>query len=257
MRLKDKIVEQNRYNISSSGKISIDDNQVLKTLGADNFEDFIKPPYLLYHKLIEDLARDNMNFKHLDLCCGDGIHTFTSALLGADVTAIDYAENSIQLAKKRAKLFNVNIDFQVGDVEILPFANETFDLVTCAGSISYLDHDLFLNEVFRVLKPGGAFICVDSFNHNIIYRLNRFYHYLKGQRTYSTLKRMPDEILLKRIKCQYVNFEVHFFGIFSFLIPIFRKIIEPKKICTILKILDNRFSFLKKYSFKIVFKATK
>lgn len=256
MSLKDKLLEQERYNTSSSLKKS-DDNVFLKTLGADNFESHIKPPYLLYNKLIADLAINKSNIRHLDLCCGDGIHTLTSALLGAKVTAIDYAENSIKLARQRAELFNLSIDFQVGDVELLPFGNESFDLVTCAGSLSYLDHSVFLKEVFRVLKPGGSFICVDSFNHNIIYRANRFIHYLKGQRTYSTLKRMPNQKLLKKITSQYEQFEVHYFGIFNFLTPFLKKLFKPEKIVSIIENLDVKFSYLKKFSFKIVFKATK
>lgn len=256
MSFKDKLIEKERYNTSSSLKKS-DDNSFLRILGADNFESYIKPPYLLYNKLIADLAISKSNIRHLDLCCGDGIHSLTSAMLGANVIAIDFAENSIKLARQRAELFNLNIDFQVGDVEQLPFDNESFDLVTCAGSLSYLNHTVFLKEVFRVLKPGGSFICVDSFNHNIVYRANRFIHYLRGQRTYSTLKRMPNQKLLTEINSQYEQFEVYYFGIFNFLTPILKKFFKSEKIVSIIENLDIKFSFLKKFSFKIVFKATK
>lgn len=257
MSLRDKILEQERYNASSSAKKDTDGIIFLRTLGADNFEPFVQPPYLLYNKLIADLAKAKCNFNHLDLCCGDGIHSLTSAFLGANVIAIDYAENSIKLAKKRAELFNLNIDFRVGDVEKLPFANETFELITCAGSLSYLDHNIFLEEVFRVLKPGGTFICVDSLNHNVFYRVNRFLHYLKGQRTYSTLKRMPNLNLINKIKNQYKDFEVYYFGIFNFLSPILKKLMNPIQLKRKMQNLDNKFKFLRKYSFKIVFKATK
>lgn len=257
MSLRDKILEQERYNASSSVKKEKGCDVFLGTLGADNFELFLQPPYLLYNKLIADLAKAKCNLNHLDLCCGDGIHSLTSAILGANVTAIDYADNSIKLAKRRAELFNLKIDFRVGDVEELPFANETFELVTCAGSLSYLDHNIFLEEVFRVLKPGGSFICVDSLNHNIFYRTNRFLHYLKGERTYSTLKRMPNQKLINKIKNQYNDFEAYYFGIFNFLSPILKKFMDPVQLKNKMQNLDGKFYFFKKYSFKIVFKAIK
>lgn len=257
MSVKDKIIEQDRYNNSSNLKQNYRSNDFLKILGADNFESHFQAPYVLYHTLIANSVKEKINVCHLDLCCGDGIHSLTSAKLGAKVIAIDYAENSIMLAQQRAKLFNLNIDFRTGDVEMLPFDDNAFDLVTCAGSLSYVDPDIFLTEVFRVLKPGGKFICVDSFNHNLFYKFNRFIHYLKGQRSYSTLKRMPNEKLLKKIKSQYRDFEVHYFGIFIFLAPLFKLLMNTKQLNNLLVKLDIFFSYLKKYSFKIVFKAIK
>ena len=59
------------------------------------------------------------------------------------------------------------------------------------------NNKLVLNEIHRVLKQNGIFICIDSLNENPIYKLNRYLHYLRGNRTKSTLKRMPDRKLLK------------------------------------------------------------
>jgi ubiquinone/menaquinone biosynthesis C-methylase UbiE len=230
MIISDKIVEQERYNSSSKKKQTEVEQDSLQKLGPDNFKDYLKPPYLFYHELIMDLASKRENLKHLDLCCGDGIHSLTSAQLGAKVIALDYAENSILLAKKRAKSHNVEIDFRTGDVESLPFEDSSFDLVTCAGSLSYIDHDLFLSEVYRVLKNGGAFICVDSLNHNFVYRVNRFIHYLRGQRTFSTLKGMPDSKLLNKIKSKYQGFDIRYFGIFVFTSPVLKIFMSEKQI---------------------------
>lgn len=51
----------------------------------------------------------------------------------------------------------------------LPFRDNSFDIVTCVGSFSYIDHDVFIAEIYRVIKSGGELICLDSYNHNIIY----------------------------------------------------------------------------------------
>ena len=88
-------------------------------------------------------------------------------------------------------------------MEILPFDNETFDIIACAGGLSYGNNKLVLNEIHRVLKQNGTFICIDSLNENPIYKLNRYVHYLRGNRTKSTLKRMPDRKLLEDYKSKF------------------------------------------------------
>ena len=47
-------------------------------------------------------------------------------------------------------------------------------------ALSYGDNDLVLKNVYQKLKPGGYFVCVDSLDNNIIYRINRYLHYLRG-----------------------------------------------------------------------------
>ena len=56
-------------------------------------------------------------------------------------------------------------------MENLPFKNESFDIVICSGSLSYGDHKIVRNEIFRVLKNNSFFICIDSLDHNLIYKL--------------------------------------------------------------------------------------
>jgi ubiquinone/menaquinone biosynthesis C-methylase UbiE len=52
-----------------------------------------------------------------------------------------------------------NVSYQVGNVEALPFAAETFDMVCSAGVIEYLPHfETALVEMRRVLRPGGLLI---------------------------------------------------------------------------------------------------
>jgi ubiquinone/menaquinone biosynthesis C-methylase UbiE len=257
--MNDKEIEKKRYNEFSKQNSDLSQaNACLKSLGANSIPDYCRPPYTAFEKHLENLVKSTENTKLLDLCCGDGIHSFTGALYGADVIALDYAENSIILAKRRSELVGVDVDFRTCDVENLPFETEKFDIVTCVGSLSYLNHEVFINEVMRVLKPNGKFICIDSFNHNPIYRLNRYIHYLKGNRTYSTLKRMPNNELLKIIKNNFSELDVEYFGIFVFLVPFLKFLTSPKKISRFLNNMDSIFNSIgRRYSFKILFVATK
>lgn len=253
----DKDIEKLRYNTFSLNRIENNNSDFLNILGSDNFERYLQDPYLKYQELIKLEVFSNPKLTQLDLCCGDGMHSFTAAIEGAEVIALDYAENSIAIARKRSEKIGIKVDFKVQDVQILPFLDNSFDIVTCAGSLSYLDHAIFTNEVKRVLKKNGKLIVLDSFNHNIIYRLNRFLHFLKGQRTYSTLKKIPNNKLLNYFKNAFSELNVRYYGIFIFTVPLLNIFFNPNRVQKIITILDQKFSFLRKYSFKIVIIAKK
>lgn len=255
--MDDKQIEQQRYNNSSARLLdSLNYNEkMLHVLGADNFLLYLQSPYIYYHKLISENTQYGK--KQLDLCCGNGMHSFTGAKNGASVIALDYAEKSIAICKRRESVLKLNIDFRTADVQTLSFENEAFDIVTCVGSLSYLDNDILLKEVYRVLKKDGIFICLDSFNHNPIYRLNRFIHYLRGNRSYSTLIRMPNMKTIQLFEKLFRNVEVSYFGIFTFLVPVLKLFISPEKITLILNKLDQYFHKLNRYAFKVVIKANK
>lgn len=108
-----------------------------------------------------------------------------------------------------------------------------------------------------MLKKGGVFICVDSFNHNLIYRLNRYFHYLRGDRSYGTLLKMPNMNTIRLVKRIYTLVDVKYFGIFTFLAPALNIIFSPERVTTIINKLDYLFTYLKRYAFKIVIYATK
>lgn len=256
--MEDKHIEQERYNNFSESLLNIIEKEkvLLYELGPENSPLYLQAPYLYYHNLINQNTSESK--KQLDLCCGNGIHSFTGAKNGAKVIALDYAEKSILICKKRAEILKLSVDFRTSDVQTLnDFVNEDFDIVTCAGSLSYLDSSIFFNEVFRVLKKGGIFICVDSFNHNPIYRLNRFIHYLRGRRSYGTLKRMPNMNTIIILNQIFTKVDVEYFGIFTFIAPLLKYFMSPEKITRTINKLDSILPCFKRYSFKIVISASK
>lgn len=104
--MEDKNIEQMRYNKFSSNilnNINME-NALLLNLGAENFPSYLQPPYLYYHSLIK--LNTSQSKKQLDLCCGNGIHSFTGAENGAKVIALDYAEKSILISKRRSENLN-------------------------------------------------------------------------------------------------------------------------------------------------------
>lgn len=97
----------------------------------------------------------------LDAGCGPGHLAVALASQGFAVSALDGAEPMLDAAKRNAADFTTRfpIAFQLGDIERLPYADATFDLVVSTGVIEYLPDDArVLAEFRRVLKPGGALV---------------------------------------------------------------------------------------------------
>ena len=164
---------------------------------------------------------------------------------------------SRKIAKIRAKKANLtNIHFQVANAEHLDFPPKSFDIITIVGSLSYLDYDSFISQVNKVLKPGGKLFILDSFNHNPIYIFKRVFHYIKGERTFSTLKRMPSKKTIERLTQTFSDVKVSYFGIFAFIGKPLSLLVGENKTAKIISKLDKTFHFLQSYAFKIVIEVS-
>lgn len=103
----------------------------------------------------------------LDVGCGTGGVTIPAKLqVGKNGRAagIDPAPEMIAVARRKASRAGLEIDFRVGVIESLPFADETFDAVTSSLMMHHLPEHLRvkgLAEIRRVLKPGGWLLIAD------------------------------------------------------------------------------------------------
>lgn len=101
----------------------------------------------------------------LDICAGTGELTMILArVVGKEgsVVATDYVEHMLDLARKKMGRKFPNVTFQFADATKVPFPDNTFDAVTVAyGMRNIPDTTAALQEVRRVLKPGGTFLCVE------------------------------------------------------------------------------------------------
>lgn len=93
----------------------------------------------------------------LDVACGTGVVAVTAAFTGAIVTGLDLTPELLERARENAAIGDLPIDWREGDVEQLPFADESFDVVLSQfGHIFAPRPDVALAEMLRVLKPGGT-----------------------------------------------------------------------------------------------------
>jgi ubiquinone/menaquinone biosynthesis C-methylase UbiE len=92
----------------------------------------------------------------LDLATGTGEVAVRAARRGAIVTGIDIAEPMLAKARGRAASEGVEVAFDLGDVEYLPYEDACFDVViSCFGMIFAPDHANVAAELARVSCPGA------------------------------------------------------------------------------------------------------
>jgi len=92
----------------------------------------------------------------LDVAAGNGNASLAAARRFADVTSTDYVPALLDKAAARAAAEGLPMTFQVADVEDLPFADASFDVVLSTfGAMFAPDHQRTADEMLRVLRPGG------------------------------------------------------------------------------------------------------
>ena len=103
---------------------------------------------------------NHTSLKILDVGCGPGIFVGEAASRGYNVVGVDIAEPMVSSARDVTNQFGSQIiGYAQGDIEHLPFQNNSFDVIFCIGVLSYLTEDAkSINELERVVKNEGLVI---------------------------------------------------------------------------------------------------
>jgi len=123
-----------------------------------------------WKRRIADLASPRQGARALDLATGTGDIAFALAARGARVTGLDITHRMIELAqakrgpdasRDRAEA-RYRVAFLVGDMLALPFPAASFEIVTTGYGLRNVPRlDVAIDEIRRVLAPGGLFLSLD------------------------------------------------------------------------------------------------
>jgi 2-polyprenyl-6-hydroxyphenyl methylase / 3-demethylubiquinone-9 3-methyltransferase len=122
-------------------------------------------------KLFTDLKIAPQGCAALEVGCGGGILCEEIARMGFEATGIDPSAQSLHIAINHAHASGLEINYEKGTGEALPFQDNSYDVVFCCDVLEHV-HDLpkVISEISRVLKPGGVF-CYDTINRTLISKL--------------------------------------------------------------------------------------
>lgn len=134
------------------------ENELPITLSKD--EEIHRCAIQLYHYLASKIELDGLQVLEVGSGRGGGARYVKKYLKAQKMVGVDIAHNAIKFSRKTHAADGLH--FLQGNAEKLPFANETFDVIlNVESSHAYGSVPKFLQEVKRVLRKGGYFLCTD------------------------------------------------------------------------------------------------
>jgi ubiquinone/menaquinone biosynthesis C-methylase UbiE len=99
----------------------------------------------------------------LEVAPGPGYLAIELARLGRfQVVGLDISHTMVEISRENARAAGVTVDFHQGDVTQMPFADGSFDLIVCQAAFKNFRRPVSaLNEIHRVLRPGGRVVIQD------------------------------------------------------------------------------------------------
>jgi SAM-dependent methyltransferase len=109
----------------------------------------------------------------LEIGCGTGVHARLLAEAGARLSAVDLTPTAVELTQRRLELAGLGADVREADAERLPYDDDSFDFVWSWGVIHHSQStDRVIEEVARVLRPGGRLALMVYHRNSITFWLN-------------------------------------------------------------------------------------
>jgi len=122
-------------------------------VAAQDWSELFEPKSKPIWVAMLDSAEVNQGTRFLDLGCGGGGSSVLAAERGARVAGLDAAEALIDIARERVP----DSDFRIGDLEELPYDDNSFDVVFASMSIMFATNpSVALGEMKRVTVSGGC-----------------------------------------------------------------------------------------------------
>jgi ubiquinone/menaquinone biosynthesis C-methylase UbiE len=116
----------------------------------------VATPLLIVSELLCEAADLRGGSKVLDVATGSGNTALGAARRRCEVTGIDYVASLLERARERAAVERLDIRFEEGDVEALPYPDGSFDVVLSTFGVMFApDQERAARELLRVCRAGG------------------------------------------------------------------------------------------------------
>ncbi|TXE07198.1 bifunctional demethylmenaquinone methyltransferase/2-methoxy-6-polyprenyl-1,4-benzoquinol methylase UbiE [Seonamhaeicola algicola] len=119
-----------------------------------------------WRKKVVNIVKNTNPNTILDIATGTGDLAINLAQTNATkITGLDISSGMLEIGKQKIKTkgLDTKIEMVLGDSENMPFANNTFDAITVAFGVRNFENlENGLKEIYRVLKPNGTFVILET-----------------------------------------------------------------------------------------------
>ena len=171
------------------------------------------------------------------------------------ISGIDISDVSLQKAKIKIGS-NANVELSVDNCEKTKFRDNTFDIIYGTGILHHLNFKLCLDEIQRILKPGGKFLFIEPLGTNPL--INLYRKFTPKSRSIDEHPLINDDFNL--IKTKFVKLQIKYYGFLTLIFfPLYR---SPKdsKVFNILKNIDQflfKINIFRKLAWSVLIIAEK
>lgn len=128
----------------------------LQNIDNDNIRIMLSYPPEYYKKRLRKVGFTGKTTKLLDAGCGGGYWAAAAANFNREVYGIDATKKYLAVAEEIQRSLKItNCKLEIGKIESLPYPDNHFDFIISYCVWMYTDRPKSLQEMYRVLKPGG------------------------------------------------------------------------------------------------------
>lgn len=115
--------------------------------------------FACWHQMVLPRLGDIKGLSIAEIGCGRGNFAIHLAGMGARMTAMDFSEAAIQIARDRSQRMQVDVDWKVGDAQNTQLPDNAFDVVISCECMEHVpEPQRMMAELSRILKPGGRLL---------------------------------------------------------------------------------------------------
>ena len=250
--------QKNNMSLTEKNLREKDFHNELQSRPKGRFENiFYKAISNIWDDFYERLKKNSKNAEVLDYGCGIGPSIIkVSNYQPKKVTGIDISEISIKKAKDKTKSLGSMVELKVENCEKTSFENNKFDLVYGHGILHHLEFSKCLEEISRILKPGGSLLFIEPLGTNPI--INLYRKLTPKSRSIDEHPFTDKELIL--LKNKYKEVEIKYYGFLTLIFFPFYMYPNKSRVFKILKNIDQilfRIRFFRYFAWSILISAKK